>query len=253
RRAILNRLIDGKLIEQQAKRSGMTVKDEEVMESIRDILKRRNVSMAEFIKVLEREGETFESYKKDIHDQMLRQRIIRREVQAKIVVSDEEIGDYYGKHREEYEGKEAVRLKQILLPLSNPSDEAARQKAREEARAMRAKIMGGEPFEVFAAKYAPTPALAEAGGDIGFVEKGHLDTEVEAVAFRLPIGEVSDVIETSRGFLIIKVTDRRGAGLKSLADVRQEIIMKIEEQKMAQRFDLWIAEVRKKAHIEIRL
>lgn len=253
RKTVMDRLIESKLIEQQAKRSGMTVKDEEVMDSIKDILKRRNISMADFIKVLEREGETFESYKKDIHDQLLRQRLIRREIQSKVVVSDEEIGEYYSKHREEYEGKEAVRLRQILLPLPIASNEGTLRRLREEARAIREKIAAGEPFEMFAAKYAQTPALAAAGGDIGYIERGHLQHEVEEVAFHLKIDEVSEVIETEQGLLIIKVVDRRGAGLKSLADVRQEIVMKIEEQKMLQRFDTWIAEVKKKAYIEIRL
>ena len=45
----------------------------------------------------------------------MRMRLIQREIKSKVAVSDEEIGEYYRKHREDYEGKEAVRIKQILL------------------------------------------------------------------------------------------------------------------------------------------
>jgi len=64
---------------------------------------------------LSREGTTFEAYKKDMRDSMVRMRLLRREVRSKITVSDEEIGEYYSLHRDEYEGKDAVRLKHILL------------------------------------------------------------------------------------------------------------------------------------------
>jgi len=253
RREILNQLVDGKLIEQQAKRSGITVKDDEVDQTINDILKRRNVSMAEFLKVLEREGETMESYRHDIRNQLLRQRLIRREVQSKIVVSDEEIGEYYRQHREDYEGKEAVRVRQIFIPIPRGSDDRAVKRLREEAEEVRRKIVAGEPFELFAAKYAPNQSLAAAGGDIGFIERGAVLPEVEEAAFRLKVDEVSGVIAVENGFYILKVTDKRGAGLKPIQEVRQEIVAKIEERKMARRFDEWMAEVRKKAYIEIRL
>ncbi|HON99347.1 MAG TPA: SurA N-terminal domain-containing protein [Syntrophales bacterium] len=253
RREILNQLVDGKLIEQQAKRSGITVKDDEVDQTINDILKRRNVSMAEFLKVLEREGETMESYRHDIRNQLLRQRLIRREVQSKIVVSDEEIGEYYRQHREDYEGKEAVRVRQIFIPIPRGSDDRAVKRLREEAEEVRRKIVAGEPFELFAAKYAPNQSLAAAGGDIGFIERGAVLPEVEEAAFRLKVDEVSGVIAVENGFYILKVTDKRGAGLKPIQEVRQEIVAKIEEKKMARRFDEWMAEVRKKAYIEIRL
>jgi parvulin-like peptidyl-prolyl isomerase len=95
RTAILNRMIDNKLIEQQSKQSGITVKDDEVMNVIRGILASKKMEMDEFIKTLERDGSNFEAYRKEMKDQILRQRLIRREIQSKIVVSDEEVGAYY--------------------------------------------------------------------------------------------------------------------------------------------------------------
>jgi peptidyl-prolyl cis-trans isomerase SurA len=250
--AILNRLIDNKLIEQQAKRSGLSVKDDELMIAIKDILKQRKVEMSEFIKMLVREGTTFDAYKQDVREQMLRQRLVRREIQSKILVTDEEIGEYYKEHRQDYEGKEAVRIKQILLIVPRDSEQSARDEIRKQADAIRKRLMAGESFDQMAAKYSEGPA-AQSGGDIGFIERGHAMRDVETVAFQLGIDEVSEVIESPLGFHIIKMVEKKGAGMKPWPEVRQDIFTKIEDQKMAQRFEQWIAEIRKKSIIEIKL
>jgi parvulin-like peptidyl-prolyl isomerase len=69
----------------------------------------------------------------------------------------------------------------------------------------------------------------------------------------MAVGEISPVIELAQGLYLLKVVDKRGGGLKPFAEVRQEIIMKIEDEKMGQRFDVWIADLRKKSHVVIKL
>ena len=188
----------------------------------------------------------------DLKEQLLRQRLIRREIQSKIVVTDEEIGKYYQQHRDDYEGKEAVRIKQILFPVPSGSTQSVRDAMRKEAEAIRKNISTPESFDMMAEKYSQGPA-AQVGGDLGFIERGQTFPEVEAAAFKMKIDELSNVIETPVGFHIIMVVDKKGAGLKPLTNVRQEILMKIEDQKLALRFDQWIIELRKKAHIEMKL
>ncbi|HQG34960.1 MAG TPA: peptidyl-prolyl cis-trans isomerase [Syntrophales bacterium] len=252
KKTILNRMIDGKLIEQEAKKSALTVKDEEVMGVIKDILKSRNIQMADLMQALAKDGLTLEGYKQELRGQLLRQRLIRKEIRAKIVITDEEIGDYYRRHRDEYEGKEAVRLKQILIPVPAVADDFIRRRAREVADGALRRIKGGESFEAVAVQYAQGSAGA-AGGDIGFVEKGSMLPEVEKIALSLDIGAVSPVIESPQGFYIIQVVDKRGAGLKPITEVRQEIRMKLEDEKAAKKFEEWIAELRAKSLVEVKL
>ena len=252
--AFLQRLIDNILIEQEAKKSGagIIVKDEEVMEVLQDILAKQKLSMQDFLKNLAKEGNSLESVKKEIRGQMMRMRLLRREVKSKILVSDEEIGEYYNKNRQEYEGKETVRIKQILLLMPPNADKTIKAKMKNEALQLHKRIMDGESFDLLAVKYSQGPAAAQ-GGDVGFIERGTIIPEVEAAAFRLPVGQVSDVIESSVGFHIIQVVDKKGAGLKPIAAVREEIKTKIEDEKLDKKFDEWIASVRAKSHIEIKL
>ena len=249
---ILKPLIDSKLIEQEAKKSGLTVKDDEVMGFVKEVLKGRNMQMSELIQALNKDGLTFEGYKQELREQMMRQRLIRKEIRSKIVITDDEIGDYYRQHRDEYEGKEAVRLKQILIPVPAMADDLLRKRAREVAEGALKRIKGGESFDTVAVQFAQGSAGA-AGGDIGFVEKGSMLPEVEKEALSLEIGAVSSVIETPQGFYIIQVVDKRGAGLKPITEVRHEIRMKLEDEKAAKRFETWIAELRAKSLVEVKL
>jgi len=254
REAFLQRLIDNILIEQEAKKSGagIIVKDEEVMEVIQDMLAKQKLSMQEFSKNLAQEGKSLDSVKKEIRGQMMRARLLRREVKAKILVSDEEIGEYYNKNRQDYEGKETVRIKQILLLLPPDADKTIIAKVKNEAMQLHKRIMNGESFDLMALNYSQGPAAAQRG-DVGFIGRGTIIPEVEAVAFSLPVGQVSEVIKSDVGFHIIQVVDKKGAGLKPIAAVREEIKTKIEDEKLDKKFDEWIASVRAKSHIEVKL
>ena len=252
--AFLKRLVDNLLIEQETKKTGMgnVIKDEEVMDVIRDMIAKKKSNMEDFKKNLAHEGNSLESLKKDIRNQMMRMRLLRREIKSKVIVSDEEIGEYYNKNRQDYEGKEAVRLKQIFLAIPAKADKKTRTKIKEEAQQLRKRVLAGEPFELLAVKYSQGPGAAQ-GGDIGFIEKGTIIAAVDSVAFNLPMEQISEVIESGIGFHIIKVVDKKGAGLKPIAAVREEIKAKIEDEKLEKKYEEWITSIRKKSFIEIKM
>ena len=249
---LLNRMIDNVLMEQQARKAGIVVKDEEVTGAITELLGRRKISQEEFRQAIAREGTTVEAYRKGVRDQLMRINLVQREIKSKVAVSDEEIGAYYRAHRADYEGKEAVRIKQILLLLPRDASPAVKETLRAEAGTLHRRLLDGEPFDLIAANHSQGPA-ANSGGDIGFIEKGKILSEVESVAFSLPLNQVSPVIESSVGFHIIRVIDRRGAGLKSIESVREEIREKLDMEKVEKKFEEWLIALRLKSHIEIKL
>lgn len=252
RAAFLRTLIDASLIEQEAKKNGISVKDEEVTAAVNDILKRRNISSEDFARGLAGEGLSFESYKNDTKKQMIRMRLVTREIRSRIIVTDKEIGEYYSSHRQDYEGKEAVHIKQILLVFPKGASEETKEKLRKDMEDIYERLKNGEPFDMLAANYSQGPAAA-AGGDLGFIEKGMMLPEVENVAFNLGINEISGIIRSPAGLHIVKVVDKRGAGLKPIENVREEIHEKIEEQKLEKKLEEWLETLRKKSYIEIKL
>lgn len=249
---LLNRMIEGVLMEQESRKTGIAVRDEEVTEAINDIQKQRKLTQDELRKALARDGITLDVFRKDIRNQITRMKLIRRDIKSRVAVTDEEIGEYYRKRREDYEGKESVRIKQIVLLLPKDVDSAAKGKLQVDAEKIQKRLIDGEPFDQLSAKYSQGPAAAE-GGDVGFIERGMIHSEVEDIAFGLPLNQISGVIESSVGFHIIQVIDRRGAGLKAIESVREEIREKIDREKMEKKYGEWLEELRKKSHIEIKL
>ncbi len=248
REAILNRMIDNILIEQEAVKLGITVQDEEVTGTIKNILSQKNLTMVDFENILEKEGLSLDAYKREVKEQMTRSRVIRRELRANITVSDEEIGAYYTQHRAEYEGQTAVRLRQIVLFFPENADDGVKRKTKADMEAILKRIQSGEPFDKLASQFSQGPTARD-GGDIGFVEKGVMNPEMEKIAFAMEPGQVSGIIESSVGLSVITVTEKRGGGLKGSESVRDEIKDRIIDTKMEKKYEEWIGDLRKKAHI----
>ena len=248
---MLNRMIDDILIEQEAARLGIKIPDEDVTGAIENILAQKNLTMNDFEKILENEGMSLEGYKKEVKTQMIRSKVVRRELRTAIAVTDEEIGEYYIKHRAEYEGQQAVRIKQIVLLFPEKLDDDIKQKLKGDMEAILKRLKAGEPFDKLASQFSQGPT-AKQGGDIGFVERGIMPPEMEKIAFALEPGQISDVIESPAGFTIITVTDKRGAGTRMIESVRDEIKDKLLDAKMDKKIEEWMSDLRKKAHISIK-
>ncbi len=252
RRVLLDKLIDNIIIDQEAKKSQMIIKDEEVTETINDFLSRRKMKMEDLVNELAKENSTMEAHRKEVKGYLLRMRLLRREVRSKVAVTEEEIGAYYLKNRESYEGKEAIRIKQLLILFPKGADEKTKAKLRDEMDAIHKRLLNGEPFDLVAMQVSMGRGGVTAG-DLGFVEKGSILPSVENVAFGLKKDEISNVIESPVGLHIIQAIDRRGAGIKPIESVREEIKAKIEEEKIDKKYEEWIKDLRKKSLIEIKL
>ncbi|HTZ38950.1 MAG TPA: peptidylprolyl isomerase [Syntrophales bacterium] len=251
RKAILEKMIDDLIIRQEARRLGIVVREEELTSTIQEALARRNLTIDNLQEALIKDGTNYEKYREATRTDMLKTRIMQREIRPRVTVTNEEIGAFYQEHRDEYEGKLRVRLLMIALPVPAGSDEAAQAAQRAKAESILQRIRAGEYFEVLANENSP--GQGRSGGDIGYVEKGTMNPSIEEVAFNLKPGEVSGVIETPQGFYIIKALDKRGGGSLSLKATRSEIEERLFVEKMDKKFAEWIAEKRQKAHIEIRL
>lgn len=252
KRFVLDRMIRELLMKQEAERLNIVVSDADVDTYIDEILNSRNMTRRGLLKELSQENTSYDEYRESVRRDAMKARLIGREIRAKVNVSEENIGAYYKEHRDLYEGKEAVRIQQIYTAVPRESDDDARKERKALAEAIYEQFKAGESFETLARQHSQG-AQDRTGGDMGFIEKGMILPEVETVAFGLDRGQVSGVIESPAGFHIIKVLDKRGAGLKPLEEVRQEIIETIAEKRMEERFQEWLEDLKEKSFIEVRL
>ena len=100
-----------------------------------------------------------------------------------------------------------VRISQILISF-DPNDPADRQRALEQARAVREQLLEGESFSRLAREYSADEWSAARGGDVGWQHEGGLVSVIEDWVWTAPIGEVSEVLVAPYGYHIVVVTDR---------------------------------------------
>ena len=93
-------------------------------------------------------------------------------------------------------------------------------------------------------------ATRDAGGDWGWIERNTLAAPLEKIAFNMPLGRISNIIEYAGNYYILKVEDKHGGTTKSLVEVRPDIEKKLIQQEAQQIQERWIASLREKAYIK---
>ncbi len=250
---LLNRMIENRLQLQEASREQLTVEDAEVDEQLAEVRKQVNArTQEEFEQIVKAQGVTLEGIRKRARDQVLIQKVIRRKVAFRISVTEHEIEQYLVENREKLETGLSYHARHILFAPTPPGSEAALDAARGRAEEVWAKVRAGEDFVELAKRHSED-STAKDGGDLGVLKQGELAPEVERQILRLRPGEASAPFRSPLGFHIFKLEWKEGLTGETLAQAKQQIRDILIRQKYATRLEAWLAEIRKRAIIDIRL
>ena len=249
---ILDQLIDEKLVRQEVVRLKIVVSEKEVTMGVEDMMKNTNLSEDQFKKALAEQDITMEEYREQMKNEMERLRLLDAEVKSKVQVKEKEIESYYKEHMDNFNTPPEVRLQQILLMIPPGVSEQEISQIRGRAEEIVQKIKKGEDFTSLARLYSQDSSAAT-GGDIGFFKQGELMPAINEVAFSLYIGEASSVIQTSAGFHIIKVLEKRERQKMTEEERNKEIWDILYTKNMDDMFKQWLKELRRKSFIEISL
>ena len=177
----------------------------------------------------------YESYKESYREPERRQiryvTVTAEPFQVAREFSDDEISAYYDSHPEAFVRQEEARARHILFRLPQNASAEREERVRSAAQDVLDDLRGGADFAAAAAEHSEDENTAEAGGDLGFFPRGDLWPPFEEAAFSLPIGELSDLVRTERGFHILRVDERMEVGIKPLAEAWQEVIDALQEEK----------------------
>ena len=246
----LDSLIDFELLYQESQARGVTVSDAAVDEDIART-KSKFPDTRSFEAALKDKGMTLDSLRSDTRKTLAVSRLLEGSVFKDAQASDEQIKQFYERNKEEFKHGPQVRASHILIRVPEKAPASTRAAAKEQAAALLAQLQAGADFTDVARTHSQDAATAARGGDLGYFAKGDMVEGVEAAAFALAPGQLSGIVSTPYGYDIIKVTDRRDAGYQSLAEVQERIravLLKTERQK---RQTLFVAELRKKAKIDV--
>jgi parvulin-like peptidyl-prolyl isomerase len=232
--ALLNQLIEDRLVLHEAPKMGITVSDDELEEVLAAI--QRGYPEGGFEEVIKDEAFLLQ-WKEQLRQRLLIEKVISRISQVTAPIDEQTMKQYYEQHREEFVVAEQVRVRQIVV------------KDRKDAESILRKLKRGDPFDELAKRYSSGPE-AEEGGDLGFFGRGEMPEEFD-VAFSLQEGEISDIVQSPYGYHIFQVVTKGGQSALDFAQVKDQIrnvIMREEEEKT---FQDWKKTAKKKAHIRV--
>src|SRR5437016_9623513 len=248
RQAALQDLIDRQLIIQAFKKENYQIPDHFIEERMHDIVRTdfggdRNT----FIKTLEAQNYTMGEFKKMETEKMIVQAMRGKNVKLAVIASPVKVEEYYKAHRDEFTSKAQVKLRLIMIPSHASDGNAAAQKAM--ADEIFGKLVNGAEFERMAQLYSED-STREHGGDWGWVERKTLAEPLEKAAFSLEPGKISNVIEFSGNYYILKVENKHGGETKSLEQARADIEKKLIQQEAQNLQERWLTSLRSKAYIK---
>ena len=248
----LNRLIDRKLVEQKIRELDIRIGEEEVRQAIEDVKRQNKLSQEALVAALANQGLSFDQYKAQIREQLERLRLVSQEVRAKIQVGEREMREYYEANRGKFGAEDNFRARNIFFRLEEkmPADQV--KKVMTTAMTVLHEARSGKDFAELARQYSDDPAAKKNGGDLGTFRKGDILPEFEESLVRMQPGEVSDLIYTATGLHILKLEERTPGTPRPFDQVQGEIEDILYRKKSEDRFNQWVADLRKGAAIEIK-
>jgi peptidyl-prolyl cis-trans isomerase SurA len=249
---VLRGLIDRQLLLEKGKELGITA-DTEIIKRLDEIRKQMKLaSLDDLEKEAAAQGVSFEDYKQNMKVEIITQQVIQREIGPHINVSNEEVKRFYEQHKPEMAQAEAVRLSEILISTDDAgTDEQKLAAAKGKAEDVLKQIRGGASFEDLAKKESQDPSGAQ-GGDLGAFERGKLAKQLEDITFAMKKGDVSDVVRTRQGFVILKVTDHQAAGVPTFAEIQDRVRDQVYMRKMQPALRDYLKKLREEAYIDIK-
>lgn len=249
---VVEQFITDKLLAAEVKQSGIKVSDEEIGHYIDQIKQKNGINDEQLREALKREGVTWEKYRASIRAEVEKSEIIERQVRKKVNITPEDVERYYQLNHKKYVSDERVRLRHILLMVPEGPDGA--KAAMDKASEIRRRAQAGEDFTKLAESYSEGAGASE-GGDIGWITRGSLLQEIDAVAFgKLPLGEVSQPVRTSAGIHLLKLEAREGGKQLALSDVREKIQNELTAKALDERFNKWLrGDLRRKHKVDVKI
>jgi peptidyl-prolyl cis-trans isomerase D len=147
-------------------------------------------------------------------------------------VSDADVQTYYNQHQAQFQVKEQVKVRHILIAVPAGADSKTDSAAKAKADDLLKQIKSGADFAELASKNSDDPGSKTQGGELGWLDRGRTVPEFDKVAFSLAPGQTSDVIKTQFGYHILQVEDKKTAHLRPLSEVKAEIVPILEQQRV---------------------
>jgi len=152
-------------------------------------------------------------------------------IQALVKVTDADLKQYYSEHLSDYRVPDRVMVSHILFKTTGKTPEEI-AKITGTAQDVLKQLKSGADFAELAKKYSED-TTAQNGGDLGWIVRGQTVKEFEQAAFSMKPGQISDLVTTTYGIHILKVSDKQLAHLQTFDEVKDSVRSNLEKEKLA--------------------
>jgi len=250
RKNALRDLIDQSLLVQRGKDMGVSV-EPEVIKRLDAIRTQNNFStMEELEKAVTSQGTNWEDFKNNIRNGLLTQRVIGSEVGSHITVTEDEINKYYEAHKKEFIRPEQVALREIEVSTQGKKPEEISDLKKKAETALK-RVKDGEDFGEIAKRLSDGSTKSQ-GGFLGVYKRGELSKELEDIVFKMKRNELTDVMETKQGFLVLQVLEHYDEGEQSLDKVKNEINERLYSERMEPALREYLKTLREQSYVVIK-
>ena len=247
--------VDELLLVQRGRELNYSLGDEQFSQILESIKKSNNLTdEAQFQAALKQEGLTLADLRRNLERSMMVNQVQRNEVVDKITVTEEEARAYYDAHRAEFTTPSEMTLREILIevPESEKGVNVAQDdEAKARAEEIRKRVLSGEPFARLAAEFSASPSKAN-GGLIGPINGEELAPQLRQLLEPLKVGEVADVIRTTRGYQILKLESRTETRIRTFDEARSAISQRVADGKRRSALQKYLDTLRAQATIDWR-
>lgn len=250
---VLEMLIEDELLEQQITELKLSINEKEIDEAINRVMQQNNIPDQDTLKMaLSRQGIDWSNYRDEVAKQLRKWRFISAKFSARIKISDEEVKEAYEKEQAMEQREYEYRARHILFRVAKEDPEAKRAMQLAKAEGILQRLEAGDDFATLARQFSEGPT-AKFAGDLGYFRKGIMVKNFEKAALALEVGQISGIVETTFGYHIIKLTDKRPLPSRTLEEAEPEIRNRIREEQMKLEMAVWMTQVRNKAYVEVKL
>jgi peptidyl-prolyl cis-trans isomerase SurA len=246
----LRDLIDQSLLSQRGKDMGVNVASDVVKQLDQIRIQNKLPDMDALERAVTSQGINWDDFKTNISNRILTQAVIGQEVGRHIQISHEEEMKYYNEHKADFVRPEQVALSAIEIKTEGKK-EADIPTLKEKANTVRKKALDGEDFAELAKRYSDGSTAAQ-GGELGVYKRGELSKELEDTVFAMKKNQLTEVIETKSGFLILKVMEHYTEGEQPFDVVESEIQGRLYSQRMEPAMREYLKTLREQSYVVVK-
>jgi len=232
----------------KAKEIGIKVSKKMLSDSLESV-KAKFKSEAIFEHRLNDQGMTINQYKQELEIDLFMDQLIKKEIEPKIKISEENARAYYEKNKSKFKNPEKVRASVILLKFEPSKGKAGAKAVIKKFESILDQINNGSDFSALAKRHSQD-SLASKGGDLGYFTRKQMLPAFSTRAFKMKVGEVSDIFKTGHGFHVLKVTDKKPGGFSPFETEKPKIEKFLANKKVSQATRDYIVTLKKKSKIK---